>query len=165
MAEPAHELAPHHLPFFVPSADGSDPLMTVMLIVLIIGVVLLGTFYLHLHSLPERLAHRHSRMQFELVAVLGLLALFTHNMVFWVAALLLAFVPFPDFSGPLNSIAASLDRIAARQGGDKQEEQPAEALDDDDAEAAAEEILAGPPPEQPLAPEGARPATDRTREG
>jgi len=116
MAEHAHELAPHHLPAFIPSADGSDPLMTVMVIVLIVAIILLGTFYLHLHSLPERLAHKHSRMQFELVAVLGLLALFTHNMIFWVAALLLAFVPLPDFSTPLNAIAGSLDRLANRYG-------------------------------------------------
>ncbi|WP_428641341.1 hypothetical protein [Roseibium sp.] len=114
MAEHAHELAPHHLPSFLPGADGSDPLMTIMTIVLIVGVILIGTFYLHLHSLPERLAHKHHRVQFELVAVLGLLALFTHNTVFWVAALLLAFVPVPDFAAPINSIAASLNRISNR---------------------------------------------------
>jgi len=114
MAGQANELAPHHLPVFVPSADGSDPLMTIMLVALIIGAVLLGTFYLHLHSLPERLAHKHGRMQFELVAILGLLALFTHNSVFWVAALLLAFVQIPDLLTPLESIAASAGRIANR---------------------------------------------------
>ena len=114
MAEQAHELAPHHLPAFIPAADGNDPLMTVMLVALILGVVLLGTFYLHLHSLPERLAHKHGRMQFELVAILGLLALFTHNNIFWVAALLLAFIQLPDFTTPLETIANSLGRIANR---------------------------------------------------
>ncbi|CTQ56283.1 hypothetical protein LP7551_04842 [Roseibium album] len=114
MTDTAHELAPHHLPPFIPAADGSDPLMTVMLVTLIVGVVLLGTFYLHLHSLPERLAHKHGRMQFELVAILGLLALFTHNNVFWVAALLLAFIQLPDFTTPLETIASSLGKIAKR---------------------------------------------------
>ncbi|MBO6508456.1 MAG: hypothetical protein JJ979_08255 [Roseibium sp.] len=114
MAENLHELAPHHLPIFIPAADGSDPLMTVMLVSLIIGVILLGTFYLHLHSLPERLAHKHGRMQFELVAILGLLALFTHNNIFWVAALLLAFVQLPDFTTPLETMASSLGKIANR---------------------------------------------------
>lgn len=114
MAENTHELAPEHLPAFIPSMEGSDPLMMIMLAVLIIGVVLLGTFYLHLHSLPERLAHKHGRMHFELVAVLGLLALFTHNNIFWVAALLLAFVQVPDFVSPLGSIANSLSRMANR---------------------------------------------------
>ena len=117
MVEQVHELAPHHLPIFIPSIDGSDPLMTVMLTALILGVVLLGTFYLHLHSLPERLAHKHGRMQFELVAVLGLLALFTHNNIFWVAALLLAFIQLPDFATPIGTIADSLNRIANRYDG------------------------------------------------
>ena len=112
MAEQAHEVAPHHLPFFLPSADGSDPLMTFALVALIIGGILLGTLYLHLHSLPERLAHKHGRIQFELVAILGLLALFTHNTVFWVAALLLAFIQLPDFMSPLNALASAAGRVA-----------------------------------------------------
>jgi|GEM_PF-678623 len=114
--EVVHELAPHHLPVFIPAADGSDPLMTIMLVSLIVGVVLLGTFYLHLHSLPERLAHKHGRTQFELVAILGLLALFTHNQIFWVAALLLAFVQIPDIWSPLESMAHSLSRLAGTGG-------------------------------------------------
>lgn len=116
MAEHAHELAPHHLPPFIPASDGSDWLMSVMLIALIVGVILAGVFYLHLHSIPERLAHKHGRMQFELVAVLGLLALFTHNNIFWVAALLLAFIQLPDFWTPLESIAHSLSRMAGTGG-------------------------------------------------
>ncbi|WP_269583015.1 hypothetical protein [Roseibium sp. Sym1] len=90
--------------------------MSVMLVSLIIGVILAGVFYLHLHSIPERLAHKHGRMQFELVAVLGLLALFTHNNIFWVAALLLAFIQLPDFWTPLESIAHSLSRMAGTGG-------------------------------------------------
>ena len=122
MAADVHELAPHHLPMFVPSADGSDPLMTIMLVVLIVGIVFAGAFYLHLHSLPERLAHRHNRVQFELVAVMALIALFTHNNVFWVGALLLAFVPIPNFFEPLNSIAISLARMAGRAVPDELDE-------------------------------------------
>ncbi|ASP32016.1 hypothetical protein [Labrenzia sp. VG12] len=116
MAEQAHALAPHHLPPFIPTADGGDWLMSVMLVALIVGVILLGVFYLHLHSIPERLAHKHGRMQFELVAVLGLLALFTHNNIFWVAALLLAFIQLPDFWTPLESMAHSLSRLAGTGG-------------------------------------------------
>ncbi|MCV0429635.1 MAG: hypothetical protein K5905_29695 [Roseibium sp.] len=123
MAENIHELAPHHLPYFIPAADGSDPMMTNVLIGLIVLIVLLGTFYLYLHSLPERLAHKHGRIQFELVAVLGLLALFTHNQVFWVAALVLAFVQLPDFMTPLETIASAARKMANL---------PAEELDDDD---------------------------------
>jgi NADH:ubiquinone oxidoreductase subunit 5 (subunit L)/multisubunit Na+/H+ antiporter MnhA subunit len=156
MAESAHELAPHHIPAFIPAADGSDPLMTVMLVVLIVGVVLLGTFYLHLHSLPERLAHKHGRMQFELVAILGLLALFTHNNVFWVAALLLAFIQLPDFTTPLETIASSLGKIAKRyetEGCDEKNDgsdattaavTPLEAVDAEQAGEIAETSAQGP---------------------
>jgi hypothetical protein len=48
----------------------------------------------------------------QLVAVLTLLALFTHNNLFWIAALLLAFVQLPDFSSPMSSIAKSLEKLA-----------------------------------------------------
>lgn len=108
MAETLHELAPHHLPSFIPSADGSDPLFTGLIVVVVISAVLLGTVYLRLHALPERIAHHLSPVQFTLVATLGLLALFTHQNLYWVAALLLALVRFPDLEGPLNSIASSL---------------------------------------------------------
>jgi len=117
MTETMHELAPHHLPFFIPKADGSDQMMLTVLIALIVIVLLLGTFYLYLHSLPERLAHKHGRIQFELVAVLGLLALFTHNQIFWVAALVLAFIQLPDFMSPLETIANSASRIAKKFDG------------------------------------------------
>jgi len=51
-------------------------------------------------------------LQFEIVAVLGLLALFTHVHLFWIAALLLAMIDLPDFSTPLRSIAGSVEKIA-----------------------------------------------------
>ena len=53
----------------------------------------------------------------QLIAVLAVLALFTHNNAFWVLALLLAVVRVPDFSTPLNSIAASLEKMSAREQG------------------------------------------------
>jgi type IV secretory pathway VirB3-like protein len=117
MAGTVHPLAPHHLPFYLPLADGSDQLMVTMTVFIVVGVVLVGTLYLHLHSLPERLAHGNDRMQFEIVAILALVALFTHNNLFWIAALLLAFVRLPDFSTPLASIAGSLELLAARGRG------------------------------------------------
>lgn len=66
----------------------------------------------HLHTLPERMAHRSQKLQFEIVAVLGLLALFTHNHLFWVIGLLLAMVDLPDFGTPLRRIAGSVEKIA-----------------------------------------------------
>ena len=91
-----HPAAPHHLPFFVPGSDGSDVLMVVMGIVLVVVVLWVGTLYWKLHSLPERMAHKSQKLQFEIVAVLGLISLFTHMHIFWVAGLLLAMIDLPD---------------------------------------------------------------------
>jgi hypothetical protein len=79
----------------------------------------IGNLYLRLHSLPERMAHKSQKLQFEIVAVLGLLALFTHNHLFWVIGLFLAMVDLPDFSTPLRSIAGSVDKIAGVPPGDE----------------------------------------------
>ena len=107
-----HPAAPHHLPFFIPGADGSDTLTLVMGIFLIATVFWVGTLYWKLHSLPERMAHKSQKLQFEIVAVLGLISLFTHEHIFWVAGLLLTLVDLPDFGTPMRSIADSVGRIA-----------------------------------------------------
>lgn len=107
-----HPAAPHQVPFFMPGPDGSDPLLIGTGIFLVVAVVAFGLIFLRLHTLPERMAHRGHKLQFEVVAVLGLLALFTHMHIFWVAGLLLALVDIPDFSGPMRRIAGSAERIA-----------------------------------------------------
>ena len=112
MGEQMHPAAPHHLPFFIPGPDGSDTLMLVMGLFLVATVLWVGTLYWKLHSLPERMAHRTHKMQFEIVAVLGLISLFTHMHIFWIAGLLLAMIDLPDFTTPLRSIAGSVERIA-----------------------------------------------------
>lgn len=104
-----HPLAPHDLPSFVTAPGETDVLLVAMLLVLIGAVLMVGNLYFQLHSLPERMAHRTNRVQIEIVAVLCLLALFTHEHIFWIAALLLAMIQFPDFSTPLNRIADSLE--------------------------------------------------------
>jgi len=112
LSEQIHPAAPHHLPFFIPGADGSDTLMVVMGIFLLATDLWVGTLYWRLHSLPERMAHKTHKLQFEIVGVLGLISLFTHMHIFWVAGLLLAMVDLPDFTTPIRSIAASVGRIA-----------------------------------------------------
>ena len=107
-----HPAAPHHLPLFVPGPDGSDPVLVGTGIFLIVAVVAFGLLFLRLHTLPERMAHRGHKLQFEIVAVLGLLALFTHMHIFWVVGLLLALIDLPDFTGPMRRIAGSAERIA-----------------------------------------------------
>lgn len=83
-----------------------------MAIFVLLAVIGIGVFYFKLHALPEQLAHGGQKVQFQIVAVLALLALFTHNHAFWIAALLLALVPLPDITTPVSSIADSLRRIA-----------------------------------------------------
>jgi len=107
-----HPAASHHVPFFIPGPDGSDTLMVVMGVFLVAVVFWVGTLYWKLHSLPERMAHRTHKLQFEIVAVLGLISLFTHMHIFWIAGLLLAMIDLPDFTTPLRSIAGSVERIA-----------------------------------------------------
>jgi hypothetical protein len=110
--ESIHPSAPDHLPAFITAPGDTDVLMVVVGIVLIGAVLGVGNLYLTLHTLPERMAHRSQKLQFEIVAVLGLLALFTHNHLFWVIGLFLAMVDLPDFGTPLRRIAGSVEKIA-----------------------------------------------------
>jgi hypothetical protein len=100
--------------------------MVVVGIVLVGAVLMVGNLYLHLHTLPERMAHKSQKLQFEVVAVLGLLALFTHIHLFWIVGLLLAMIDLPDFGTPLRSIAGSVEKIAGVPPGDEVAEMPIE---------------------------------------
>jgi hypothetical protein len=112
VSESLHPAAPHHLPSFITAPGDTDVLMVIVGLVLIGAVLAVGNFYLHLHTLPERMAHKSQKFQFEIVAVLGLLALFTHNHLFWVIGLFLAMIDLPDFSTPLRKIAGSVEKMA-----------------------------------------------------
>jgi len=124
VTEALHPSAPHDLPGFITAPGDTDVLMIVIGIVLIGSVLAVGNFYLHLHTLPERMAHKSQKLQFEIVAVLGLLALFTHNHLFWVIGLVLAMIDLPDFGTPLRRIAGSVEKIAG--GPPDDEEVPGE---------------------------------------
>jgi len=140
LSEPLHPAALHHLPSFITAPGDTDVLMVVVGIVLIGAVLAVGNLYLHLHTLPERMAHKSQKLQFEIVAVLGLLALFTHNHLFWVIGLFLAMVDLPDFGTPLRRIAGSVDKMA----GVAPEEDPAEAPHEAASHAAATADAARP---------------------
>ena len=138
-----HPLAPHHVPWFVPGADGSDTLMVVMGFFLVAVILWVGTLYWKLHSLPERMAHRTHKLQFEIVAVLGLISLFTHMHIFWIAGLLLAMIDLPDFTTPLRSLAGSVERIADATPGAPpaaQEPEPAPPAHSHAREVTKEEV-------------------------
>lgn len=107
-----HPAAPHHLPAFITAPADTDVLMVVVGVILLVAVLAVGNLYLHLHTLPERMAHKSQKLQFEIVAVLGLLALFTHIHLFWVVGLLLAMIDLPDWGTPLRRIARSVEKMA-----------------------------------------------------
>lgn len=117
MAEQIHPTATQHLPVFITAPGQTDVLMVIMAIVLAVVVVAFGVLYFRLHSLPEQVAHKGKKVQFELVAILGLISLFTHMHIFWIAGLLLAFIDLPDFSSFLGRIAGSVERIAGVKPG------------------------------------------------
>jgi len=135
MSNLQHPLAPEHLPRYIGGPDGSDPLFTVVTGLLILLLLVVGNLYLKLHALPERMAHRQNNTQLQIITVLALLALFTHNNVFWVAALLLAVVRFPDFSTPINSISDSLAELVRNRQPevplDEREEMPRDRSEED----------------------------------
>jgi hypothetical protein len=154
--------ATDHLPFFITAPGQTDGLFNAMIVFLIALIFSIGLLYLRLHALPEHLAHGTSKLQLQLVGVLALLALFTHNHLFWIAALLLALVPLPNFSAPLASMAQSLEKLA---GGAPPTETlapaagaevtPQEALP---SSPAAETALGQAVPPKPLPPRKVSPA-------
>jgi len=126
MSPSLNPAAPHHLPMFIAAPGETDVLMVVVAIFLVFAVLAVGLLFLRLHTLPERMAHKSHKLQFEIVAVLGLLALFTHVHLFWVAGLLLALIDIPDFGNPLRRIAGSLEKIAGIPPGEGAAETPDE---------------------------------------
>lgn len=130
MSASLNPAAPHHLPAFFTAPGETDVLMVVTAIFLVLAVLGVGLLFLRLHTLPERMAHKAQKLQFEIVAVLGLLALFTHQHIFWVAGLLLAVIDLPDFGTPIRRIAGSLEKMADIAPGEG-------AKAAEDAEAAA----------------------------
>ena len=100
--------APDHVPFYIPGADGSDPLLAITALILIAATLVIGVIYFRLHALPEQLGHH--KLQFEVCAVLALISLFTHEHIYWIIALVLALVDLPDFTTPLTRIATALER-------------------------------------------------------
>ena len=111
---PPHPSAIAHLPMFITPPGETDVLMVITAIFLGACVVAFGLIFLRLHTLPERVAHKGHKIQFEIVAILGLIALFTHMHIFWVIGLLLAFIDIPDFGGFLGRIAGSVETIAGK---------------------------------------------------
>ncbi len=109
-----HNQATEHLPMFISGPGETDVFFIVIVVIAILVSMLFGAFYFTLHSLPEKMAHKVNSSQLLLIGVMTLVSLFTHNNYFFIAALLLAAVRFPDWTTPLNSIAKSLDEQAKK---------------------------------------------------
>lgn len=115
MSDTAH--GTEHYPVFITPPGETDTMLIAVMVFLALIALGFGVFYLKLHAIPEKMAHKSNHAQMQLVAILALIALFTHNNIFWVAALLLAAFQLPDYAGMLRSISQSLDRLARRSEG------------------------------------------------
>jgi hypothetical protein len=107
------------MPFFITAPGETDVLFNVTLVFVVACVILTGVVFLTIHSLPERMAHKSQKILFDLIALLCLLALLTHEHLFWFAAIVLAFIPIPDFLTPVNRIASSVAAMAEQEAGGK----------------------------------------------
>ena len=140
MTTAIHPEATHHQPFFITPPGETDILMNVMIVFLALVVFLIGILYLRLHALPEHMAHGTQKVQYEIVAVLALISLFTHNQIYWIIGLLLALVQIPDFSTPLSRMADSLAKMAGAKRAPRTVEPPAQTWPPQDlAQPAARE--------------------------
>jgi hypothetical protein len=117
MTASPNPVATAHLPFFATAPGDTDVLFNFTVVLVVASVILAGVVFLTIHSLPERMAHKSRKIQLDLIAVLCLLALFTHEHAFWFAALLLAFIDIPDFLTPFRSIASSVKAMAQQGNG------------------------------------------------
>jgi len=123
-----HPEATHHLPSFITAPGDTDILMVVTALILAGSVVAFGVLFLRLHALPEHIAHGTHKIQMEIVSVLCLIALFTHMHIFWIVALLLAFIEIPDFGSPLRRIAGAAEKMAGLKPGESMAHEPPEAI-------------------------------------
>jgi len=129
-------MASHHLPFFITAPGQTDVLFNVTLWFVVACIIVTGVIFLTIHSLPERMAHKSKKILLDLIALLCLLALLTHEHLFWFVAIILAFIDIPDFLTPVNSIATSMKSLAAQEADEKPSDVsisiPQEAVEVDD---------------------------------
>lgn len=129
-----HPMAPDFIPGFLPGPAGDDGLFTLATLTVLFAILGVGVLYFSIHALPEKIAHKTNSVQTQAIGLLAVLALFTHNNIFWVVALLLAAIRFPDLTTPLNSISNSLEALRKRQEtvGAQDAPKPVEARRGDD---------------------------------
>ena len=122
MTASPNPIATTYLPFFITAPGDTDVLFNVTLVFVVACIILTGVVFLTIHSLPERMAHKSKKVLLDLIALLCLLALLTHEHLFWFIAIVLAFIDIPDFLTPVNRIAKSVETMAGQEVGDKPED-------------------------------------------
>jgi hypothetical protein len=125
-------IATTHLPFFITAPGETDVLFNITLWFVVACIILTGVVFFTIHSLPERMAHKSKKILLDLIALLCLLALLTHEHLFWFIAIVLAFIDIPDFLTPVNRIASSVESMAGQEAGEK----PADVSTSGSSEAA-----------------------------
>ena len=107
------------MPFFITAPGQTDVLFNITLWFVVACIILTGVIFFTIHSLPERMAHKSQKILFDLIALLCLLALLTHEHLFWFIAIVLAFIPIPDFLTPINRIATSVVAMAGQEASER----------------------------------------------
>jgi len=104
--------AVNDLPFFITAPGHTDGLLVAVALSLVLVVLGLGLLYFRIQAWPDRLARGATKVQLQIVGILGLISLFTFNNIYWVAGLILASIRFPDFVTPLKDMAKALSKNA-----------------------------------------------------
>ena len=109
MGETATSIQMGNLPFFITAPGQTDGLFIGVTIAFVLIIIGFGALYLAIQAIPDRFATGASKVQLQIVGILGLLSLITFNNAFWLAGLFLAAIRIPDFVTPLKGIAKSLE--------------------------------------------------------
>ena len=117
MSASPNPIATTHMPFFITPPGETDVLFNITLWFVVACIILTGVIFFTIHSLPERMAHKSKKILLDLIALLCLLALLTHEHLFWFVAIVLAFIDIPDFLTPVNRIANSVATMAGQEDG------------------------------------------------
>jgi hypothetical protein len=117
------------LPFFVVAPGGTDFLMLVIGIFLVLVLLGLGALYFTVQAIPDRMASGSHKIQMQMVGILGVISLFTMNNAFWIAGILLAAIPFHELFP--DHFARVDQALAAKEAPPELDEEEAAPVDAD----------------------------------
>lgn len=103
-----------HLPFWVTGPGGTDGLKIIVGIVLVLVLAGFGALYFTIQAIPDRMASGAHKIQVQFVSVLGLISLFTMNNALWIAAILIAAIPFHELIPSLKRSMPAPEKAETR---------------------------------------------------